>query len=155
MAKVRNWLTAGVITVVACGSGTSTESPGDASSGRTGDTGGADGSGGRDGSIIDASGDAPPPADAPFACGSETCAPTEYCIHPCCGGAPLPCFSKPEAGTCPEGSREGCSFPGSGTCTDFVNCCQPNPCTPPAPYCSGETESGCLLQGRDCLLLCA
>jgi hypothetical protein len=94
------------------------------------------------------------PPDGPFPCGAETCGATQYCINPCCGGAPLPCFSAGDGGVCPEGSTPGCTFPG-GQCSPPATCCQPGPCVPPPAYCADEVPIGCLLQGRSCLMLCA
>ncbi len=92
-----------------------------------------------------------PPADGPFACGTETCTATEYCIHPCCGGAPPACEPKPDSGTCPPGSHDGCSQ----GCSSAGGCCEADPCTPPPPYCADQPVSGCQLQGHDCVLSCA
>lgn len=94
------------------------------------------------------------PADSPFACGSDTCSVTQYCIHPCCGGAPPPCMSMPEGGACPIGFHQGCSSP-MGACSNPQNCCEMDPCTPPPAYCADTPPQGCLLQGGDCFLLCA
>ena len=128
------------------GTGGSGATSGTGGSGATGGTGGGTG-----GSPSDAAADAPPPADGPFACGKETCGVTQYCIQPCCGGAPPQCIDKPEGGTCPSGFHEGCSF---GGCSG-VECCEADPCTPPPPYCSDKVEPGCELQGRVCAMLCA
>jgi hypothetical protein len=113
------------------------------------------GGGGSGGSGGDSGTDGPPPADGPFACGSETCSPTQYCIHPCCGGAPPLCQDKPDGGGCPRGFHEGCSGGvGVGSCTG-PDCCEADPCQPPPPYCADSPESGCDPQQRDCVLLCA
>ena len=129
------WMVGLIVAVVGCG--------GEGSTGGTGDAGGASGSGGVGasggtgatsgaGGTTDAGDDAPPPADGPFACGTQTCGPTQYCIHPCCGGAPPACIEKPEGGSCPAGYHDGCSY---GGCAG-VSCCEMDPCTPPPPYCA-------------------
>lgn len=102
---------------------------------------------------VDASNDGPPPADAPFACGSTTCEPTQFCIHPCCGGPQPLCMPVPDGGTCPSGWHSGCSS--FGQCSNPSACCEMDPCAPPPPYCSAATFGGCLAEGRDCYLLCA
>jgi hypothetical protein len=86
-------------------------------------------------------------------CGATSCGPAQYCVFPCCGGAPPACFQLPDGSTCPAGSHSGCFF---GTqCTNPATCCQPDPCTPPPPYCSDTLPIGCLLEGRSCRLACA
>jgi hypothetical protein len=90
----------------------------------------------------------------PFACGTETCGANQYCIHPCCGGAAPACFDKPDGGSCPSGSHDGCNT-GSGFDCTGPDCCEPDPCTPPPPYCADAPESNCLPQGKDCYLMCA
>ena len=99
----------------------------------------------------------PPPRStgASIACGSNTCSPTQFCVHPCCGGAPPACLPNPnpDGGTCPHGP---CTFVGpNAACNNLANCCAAAPCTPPAPYCADKNPVGCLLQGRICLLTCA
>lgn len=146
MTKLAAALLVGSLLAVACSSSsTTTNVRNDAGTGGTGGTGG----GPTDSGIHE-----PPPADGPFACGTDTCAPNQYCINPCCGGAAPACFAKPDGGTCPAGTHDGCSPPVFGTCTGG-NCCQEDPCTPPPSYCADQPPAGCLLQGRSCLMLCA
>jgi hypothetical protein len=83
----------------------------------------------------------------PYACGSITCGPGEYCVHPCCGGdAPLPCTPMPDSGMCPVGTHaEYCRSLSAQGCVD-------DPCKPPPPYC--EKWQYCAIgypkqQGRD------
>ncbi|HMR09653.1 MAG TPA: hypothetical protein PKA88_27940 [Polyangiaceae bacterium] len=143
------WLTlACALSLLACsGSG---EGSGGTDSGTGGTASGGTG-GGTGGNSSDAAPDAPPPADGPFACGSETCGATQYCIQPCCGGAPPQCIDKPEGGTCPSGFHDGCSF---GGCSGN-DCCEADPCTPPPAYCADQPEPGCSLQDRFCSMQCA
>lgn len=79
-----------------------------------------------------------PPPDAPLGCGTQTCAPDEWCQYPCCGILP-PCMPAPEAGTCSTGyascftlqSVKGCQY----TCT--------------IPSCSKQKPlPGCTVNGR-------
>ena len=80
--------------------------------------------------VPDAGDAGPPPAPAPFACGSTTCGVTQYCVEPCCGGVAPPCLPLPDSGDCPAGTHPGtCQFGGGGPG------CVGNPCTPPPPYC--------------------
>jgi hypothetical protein len=81
----------------------------------------------------------PPPAPAPFACGSAICTETQYCITPCCEPDPYegPCVAKTN-GTCPPGyadSPAACAGP-SGPC-EYVQC------TPPPPYCVDDPSQTC------------
>lgn len=89
-------------------------------------------------------------------CGGQTCGATQYCVIPCCGGAPPSCFPVPGSGSCPAGSHSGCtSFSGS-QCSPPMTCCQSDPCTPPPPYCVDTLPIGCsLLEGRTCRMGCA
>jgi hypothetical protein len=89
--------------------------------------------------------------NAPFPCGSVTCAANQYCITPCCGGPQPQCFHRGDADMCPAGSVQGCNYP-SEACPDVAFCCMPLPCTPPPPYCAAEVPPGCLLQRRNCWL---
>jgi len=93
-------------------------------------------------------GDASPPPNAtPFACGPATCAPTEYCINPCCGGGPPICLDPDDAGTCPAGSSMGsCGSRGAG-------CVYP-PCKPPPPYCAAAPKDGCFAGDNPRVLVC-
>jgi hypothetical protein len=96
-----------------------------------------------DGGAGDASGDALPPADGPFACGSQTCGATQYCLHPCCGGVAPACEPMPDSGTCPPGTHsEQCQPWGGGT---FGANCRQDPCTPPPPSCIDDPSQshGC------------
>jgi hypothetical protein len=103
-------------------------------------------------------GDAPPPADGPFACGAATCSPTQYCVNPCCGGAPLSCDAQEDGGACPPGTTYN-----PGACASFPGNrgpCAPPPCTPPSPYCvdSPSQASGCFGMpggGRQLACVCA
>jgi hypothetical protein len=89
--------------------------------------------------------------NAPFPCGSVTCAANQYCITPCCGGPQPQCFHRGDADICPAGSVQGCNYP-SEACPDVAFCCMPLPCKPPPPYCAAEVPMGCVLQGRSCWL---
>ena len=94
-------------------------------------------------------------AAAPFACGSVTCGVSQYCVNPCCGGAPPQCIMKPDGGVCPVGTHAGCIL-GGGQCSKFNDCCQYDPCTPPPPYCADQLPVGCgFLEGRSCRMQCA
>jgi hypothetical protein len=89
----------------------------------------------------------------PLSCGSQTCGATQYCVNPCCGGNAPACMAKPDGGTCPAGTHPGCS--NGVQCMNPSDCCQSDPCTPPAPYCSDKVPVGCLLEGRTCRMVCA
>jgi hypothetical protein len=104
----------------------------------------------------------PPPADGPFACGSQTCAPSQYCVMPCCEG-PIVCTPPLDGGACPPGwardTRLGCTEPGDGG----PGCIQECFVTPPQPYClddlrqvdaSGGAGFGCPLYGRTLTCIC-
>jgi hypothetical protein len=92
---------------------------------------------------------------APTECGTQTCSAAQYCVIPCCGGAPPQCTPKPSGGTCPPGTHAGCSF-NTGQCADPANCCQQDPCTPPPRFCSDQMPVGCsLVVGRSCTMACA
>lgn len=99
----------------------------------------------------DATNDALPPADGPFACGSQTCGATQLCVHPCCGGTAPPCEPALDGGACPAG------FHPDPSCPQQSGGCRADPCTPPPPYCTDKvTEPGCTLtQGHDVMCLCA
>lgn len=72
-------------------------------------------------------------------CGSQVCGPGQYCVHPCCGGGAPLCLPPPEdGGTCPAGT----SYTDSCISTGLPGC-EPEPCTPPPPYCSDEIPVGC------------
>lgn len=75
-------------------------------------------------------------AGAGVACGETTCDVGNVCVHPCCGGAPPPCFPPDDAGVCPEGTTLGTCAMGGGTG------CTPGPCTPPAPSCVDAPTPG-------------
>ncbi len=81
----------------------------------------------------------PPPATAPFACGTQTCGVTQYCISPCCGGAPPRCTSQDDAGACPPGTHyvAQCSNRLGGDLH-----CEDDPCKPRPPFCSDDA-GGC------------
>ncbi len=109
--------------------------------------------GGEDGSA-EAAPDGAPDASGPLTCGSDVCGGGEYCIHPCCGGAPPPCIPFDDGGTCPAGYTPSNQCWGQQTGTSG---CQPAPCTPPPPYCAPAPPSfGCDLQSgsRDCYEAC-
>jgi hypothetical protein len=87
----------------------------------------------------------PPPADAPFACGTSTCRVDQYCVVPCCGGAPPQCNPIEDAGdagtTCPIGFHlEYCPRLGAQGCME-------DPCKPQPPKCIDDpatlTDPGC------------
>jgi hypothetical protein len=90
---------------------------------------------------------------APLSCDSLTCGATQYCVKPCCGGNAPACMAKPDGGTCPAGTHQGCS--NGGQCLNQNDCCQFDPCTPAPPYCSDKVPVGCLLEGRMCQMVCA
>lgn len=127
--KVGLWALVMVAVVAACG----------------GESGGGDSTG-------DAGADVTP-ADGPFACGTNTCSATQFCIFPCCGGVAPACEPKPEGGACPAGFHEGCSF--GKSCGDPAGCCEMDPCTPAPPYCADQPEQGCIVSGHECHLMCA
>jgi hypothetical protein len=88
-------------------------------------------------------------------CGTAPCGKAQYCVFPCCGGAPPACFAAPANATCPAGSHSGCVAPFSGGCTPPANCCQAEPCSPPPPYCTDKAPIGCVpQQDRSCRLSC-
>jgi hypothetical protein len=89
----------------------------------------------------------------PLPCGSLTCGANQYCVQPCCGGAPPACVMKPDGGACPPGTHPGlCS--NSGQCTNPGDCCQFDPCIPPPEYCADQFPIGCYGQGRSCRMTC-
>ncbi len=130
-----------LLSIAACSSGSGGGSSNTDAGGGSAGSGGSGGGAGTD-------------AGGPFACGTETCAATQFCIHPCCGGAAPACFDKPDGGSCPPGSHDGCNT-GSGFDCTGPDCCEPDPCTPPPPYCADSPESGCSPQDKDCYLMCA
>ena len=124
---------------IGCG-GSVSEISTDADSGNA-DGGGTDGraadSSAGDSALHEASSDDSATHDgASFACGTAVCPGTDYCVHPCCGGAPPACLPLMDGGTCPTGTsyRASCGLgaPGPG--------CMPDPCTPPAPYCAPTND---------------
>ncbi len=125
------------------GSGGSAAGSGGSAAGSGGASAGTSGSG--------AGGD----ENGDLACGASVCGPGQYCVFPCCGGAPPPCFPAPQGGMCPAGSHAGFCISGI-TCTPPATCCQFDPCVPPPPYCSDTAPVGCITQqGRTCHLGCA
>lgn len=82
-----------------------------------------------------------------FSCGTKglTCSGSQYCVVPCCTQAK--CYAL-DAGvtTCPAGYTYGiCATAGTYGCN-------PNPCTPPNPYCTTSLASlpaGCSQNGGD------
>lgn len=87
------------------------------------------------------------------ACGATTCGAAQYCIFPCCGGAPPSCFQLPDGVTCPTGTHSGCLS--TTQCTSPATCCQPDPCMPGPPHCSDTLPIGCFTEGHTCHLTCA
>ena len=74
-------------------------------------------------------------------CGGQLCSAGQYCVRPCCGGAPPLCDPLPDGGSCPAGTTPGtCDIGG-------LPGCQHGPCTPPPPYCSATIPTGCSLSG--------
>lgn len=145
------------------GRGGSSSGSGGATAGTAGSSGGASGSPAGTGGSTAGSGGASDgasgsgtggDADGDLACGAVVCGNAQYCVFPCCGGAPPACFQAPQGGTCPAGSHGGCL--GGFQCTPPAACCQFDPCVPPPPYCSDTAPVGCLTQqGRTCRLGCA
>jgi hypothetical protein len=88
-----------------------------------------------------------------LSCGSQTCGTAQYCVNPCCGGNAPACMQKPDGGTCPAGTHQGCS--NGVQCMNPSDCCQFDPCTPQPPYCSDKVPVGCLVEGRMCRMVCA
>jgi hypothetical protein len=79
---------------------------------------------------------------ASFSCGTQTCAASQYCVSPTCGGGAAPtCNPVDDAGTCDAGwtLSTDCYVMGSG----FGVGCMPPPCTPPAPYCIDLPDASC------------
>jgi hypothetical protein len=102
--------------------------------------------------------DAGMPDVGPLRCGSATCAPDQYCVSRAGGPAPR-CFPHPEAGGCPPGTREGCSFPvfqrgceevrqPSFQCESIAtSCAAQEPCRCLCSLNPGPT-GGCFVNGR-------
>jgi len=107
-------------------------------------TGGSAGTSGAAGARHDAAVSVPP-ADAPFACGSETCAPDEWCQYPCCGILP-PCMPGPEGGTCAVGYKSCFTMQGVQGCQ--YSCSIPS-CSKQAP------QPDCTINGRQVHCMCA
>lgn len=99
---------------------------------------------GPDGSGASDAGDgrSTPPADAPFACGTETCGVDKYCVNPCCGGPPPQCLDSLADGGCPTGTQPSACIPSGGP-NDGGPGCQTTECTPPPPYCADKPPQGC------------
>lgn len=143
------------------GSGGATAGSGGSSAGVGGSRAGAGGSAAGHGGSTAGSGGASAGSSGAggtggeLACGASVCGAGQYCVFPCCGGAPPPCFQAPESGECPVGSHVGSCIGGTG-CTPPATCCQFDPCIPPPPYCSDTAPVGCITQqGRTCHLGCA
>ena len=99
--------------------------------------------------------DGGPDTSGPWQCGDSTCGSGEYCIHPCCGGAPPMCEPYEDGGTCPPGTTPSTNCYNLGT---GPGGCAPPPCTPPPPYCTPTMPSdGCPTSNgsRDCYEACA
>ncbi|HEY8076028.1 MAG TPA: hypothetical protein VIF62_18000 [Labilithrix sp.] len=95
----------------------------------------------------------PPGSDGPIACGTTTCSGSQYCVQPCCGGAYPQCDEIPASGVCPAGTHEDTAC--NNTMTGKG--CRPDPCTPPAPYCTGDTSKldyGCTPDPKTRLVTC-
>jgi hypothetical protein len=101
---------------------------------------GAGGSGGGTGSGGSGTG-----GQSGLACGGQTCAPGQLCVHPGCGGGVAVCTPPQDGGICPAGwtSTDFCSPTAAG--------CLPPPCDPPPsfcadvpPACAGTPSCGCL-----------
>jgi hypothetical protein len=122
--------------------------------GSTADGGGENDSGGGSDAAKDALDDGATPVDgASFACGTTTCGASQYCLNPCCGGAPPQCIAKPPGGVCPVGFHDA-MCPG-GTAPG----CEADPCKPPPARCVDDPakEVGCTLEsgGRQLICVCA
>jgi hypothetical protein len=91
----------------------------------------------------DAGGDAYVDLSTTYACGSLTCNPNEYCIHPCCQTA---CAGS-ASGDCPFGTHLDASCPEG---------CRNDSCTPPPMRCGGNTDPcfGVARTGRDAFCYC-
>jgi hypothetical protein len=76
----------------------------------------------------------------PFACGTSACGENEYCVHPCCGGIRPLCTPLLDDGGCAPGDTFDEFCPTNGG-TNGPGC-DPAPCVPPAPYCTGTTGGG-------------
>ena len=126
--------------------GTNNASGGSSATGGSSGTGGLVGAGGSAGAPHQDASVSMPPADAPFACGPETCAADEWCQYPCCGTLP-PCMPN-DGGTCAIGFKE-CST------IQNVQGCQYS-CT--IPSCSKQPPPsglGCKIMGREVRCMCA
>jgi hypothetical protein len=66
-------------------------------------------------------------------CGAASCGTNQICVHPGCGGAPLPCTPVGDGGQCPSGwtFTPACFQPGGSGPG-----CQPPPCIPPPAFCT-------------------
>jgi hypothetical protein len=138
--------------IFAACSGTPTDSNQASGGSSNADAGGSTGAGA---SSITGGASAGTGGAGPISCGTNTCSAAQYCVIPCCGGTAPACFSVGDAGACPGGSHLGCSPPSSYTCSNPATCCQYDPCTPPAPYCSETIPVGCFTTGRTCQMMCA
>jgi hypothetical protein len=67
---------------------------------------------------------------ATSACGDHTCAASEICIRPCCGGTAPNCMPRPQSGVCPPETDPVPFCPGSSGAG-----CQDKPCKAKAPFC--------------------
>ena len=79
-------------------------------------------------------------ATEPFACGSTTCRADQYCVNPCCGGAPPrpACTPLLENGECPPGVQKGPCFEFGGADGCYGGTVSPR--TPPPPYCVDQPD---------------
>jgi hypothetical protein len=89
----------------------------------------------------------------PHPCGAKTCGAGEYCIHPCCGGAPRSCSPVLDGSSCPIGTHY------ESTCGNLNGPgCLNDPCTPPPPYCASKPTCGQAVEvtppGRDVSCKC-
>jgi hypothetical protein len=142
--QMRTWRIAAVLAAVcytsACGDDDGATGDDDGiDSGATGD--GAPGDG-PVGDAPDVDPDAAPGDDGgAAACGAETCADGDVCVHPCNCGV-ISCFPVPDSGSCPEGSSlEECPGTGEPACLG----CPP----PPPPFCAPGPQT-CDEPGCEC-----
>ncbi len=112
-------------------------------------------------------------SDAPFACGTTTCAADQFCVHPStnlCGPAPQ-CVPHDDAGACPPGTmfnafcagspNGGCvAIPMRGPphCATLASTCGPSPsmcsCFPSNPCGPSGADFCQRIDGRDVSCIC-
>lgn len=76
-----------------------------------------------------------PAGAAPVVCGSDTCAPDEICVRPCCGGPAPACEPLPASGTCTPPDLPHMCEDGMPGCLDV--------CTAPPPFCVPASDISC------------